>query len=361
MLRGTRPAARVLIGGSDLTALWKDRLVSVRIEEAEGDGESDRVDLELDNRGQRVPIPNTGETIRVELGWLDAPPLRVMGDYSIDEIGVHGPPLTVRIGAKGARFARSALSDPRTHAWHDTTLGSVVSSIASRHGLRAIAHESIAGLRVPHLDQQGESDLALLQRIARRYDLTLRVDAETITLRPHAGELAPSNDPSRARGSAPSLITISAREITRYEWERSDRGDVAESGAVVTEFVDPDTGQVVRVERGPGAGRAGARRARARHTAQDREDAERIADARLRQLARSTASLTLTLPGRPDIVCGARLHLTDIGEPIGGEWSVERVEHRLDAKGLITTLECVVPGAGRVGAKASGAPLIEYV
>ncbi len=51
---------------------------------------------------------------------------------------------------------------------HDTTLGAIVEAIASRNRLEASVAPSLAGIKIPHIDQSQESDAKFLTRLAER-------------------------------------------------------------------------------------------------------------------------------------------------------------------------------------------------
>ena len=56
----------------------------------------------------------------------------------------------------------------REGSWHDTTLGAIVEAIASRNRLEASVAPSLAGIKIPHIDQSQESDAKFLTRLAER-------------------------------------------------------------------------------------------------------------------------------------------------------------------------------------------------
>ncbi|STI64558.1 phage protein D [Escherichia coli] len=50
----------------------------------------------------------------------------------------------------------------------NTTLGAIVEAIASRNRLEASVAPSLAGIKIPHIDQSQESDAKFLTRLAER-------------------------------------------------------------------------------------------------------------------------------------------------------------------------------------------------
>ena len=78
-----------------------------------------------------------------------------------------GAPDVVTIRARSADF-RGTLNSRREGSWHDTTLGTIVEAIASRNKLEASVAPSLAGIKIPHIDQSQESDAKFLTRLAER-------------------------------------------------------------------------------------------------------------------------------------------------------------------------------------------------
>lgn len=324
------------LDGSDLTANLQDRLISLRVSDQEGVG-SDSLEVELDDRGTRIQLPATGERIRLMLGYTERSPIPVIGDYVVDELWLRGPPSSIGFTAKGVDFVLSGIKQPRIDHHDVATLGGLARKLAGRGGFKAIIHSDVDKIQIGHLDQQGESDMGLLQRLALQHDLTLKLNAGQLILRPHASRLAPTKG-DRPVGQAPSLVLLDLRNCSTYEWRGKSRmryeavrahywdADVAKRGSVVVG--DESAGPSLTL----------------RHDARDAKQAQALAEARLRQAQRDSASLHLSLPGDTRILAGARLLVGGTTDPVAGLWSIERVEHQLDQAGLTTSLEAVPIG-----------------
>ena len=72
----------------------------------------------------------------------------------------------VTIRARSADFR--GRSPRREGSQHDTTLGAIVEAIASRNRLEASVAPSLAGIKIPHIDQSQESDAKFWTRLAER-------------------------------------------------------------------------------------------------------------------------------------------------------------------------------------------------
>lgn len=323
--------------GSDLTETLMRRLTRLSVTDEEGIT-SDVLEVELDDRGQFVQLPQIGDRVRLLLGYLERAPLPVIGDFVVDEVRLSGPPLSIAFTAKGADMARSALKAPLMDDADDRTLAALARRIAGKHGFEAVIHPAAEAVELGHVTQQTESDMALLTRLARAHDFIVRLDGQRLTLRPHAANLKPGR---QAAEHVPPLHRLDARQITRYDYTTNARSRYR---AVRSWYYDPDTGKRRPVEVEDGE-HADAPTFDLRHDARNEADARRQAEARLRQLRRASGSLTLELPGDTRLLAGHHLYLTGLSEPVGGQWVIQRAEHTLDAQGLRTRLECVPPGA----------------
>lgn len=329
--------------GGDLTGTLMDRTVRLTVTDAEGLS-SDTLEVELDDRGQFVALPRTGDRLRLLLGYIDRPPVPTIGDFVVDEVRLSGPPLSIGFTAKGADFVNTAIKAPIIDDGDDHTLQALAERIAARHGLEPHVHPDAASIPLGHIDQQTESDMALLTRLARDRDWVLRLDGERLTLRPHAANLQPAREASRWQ---PPIHPIRAQAITRYEYTTNARHRY---GKVRAWHYDPDTGRRIAVEVGDGE-HSDAPTLDLRHDARDEHAALDLATARLRQLRRTSSSLTLEMPGDTRLLAGHHVLITGLSDPIAGQWVIERAEHSLDATGLKTRIECVPPAPpGRASA-----------
>ena len=339
--------------GADLTETLMQRLTRLSVTDEEG-VTSDVLEVELDDRGQFVGLPQIGDRLRLLLGYLERTPLPVIGDFVVDEVRLSGPPLSIAFTAKGADMARTALKAPLIDDADDDTLADLARRIAAKHGFEAAIHPSADAVALGHITQQTESDMALLTHLARAHDFIVRLDGQRLTLRPHAANLAPAR---QAGGLAPPLHRLDARRITRYDYTTNAR---SRYGKVRGWYYDPDTGKRRPVEVEDGE-HADAPTFDMRHDARNEADARRQAEARLRQLRRASGSLTLELPGDTRLLAGHHLYLTGLSEPVGGQWVIQRAEHTLDAHGLRTRLECVPPAAQAKADQDTVASILEEV
>lgn len=167
--QGAHPAPnyKVTIDGKDISAKIRPRLMSLALIDNRG-FEADTVDLTLDDSDGKLTLPRKGATMQIWLGWQGAP-LVDKGTYTIDEVEHSGAPDSLSIRGKAADL-RGSLNKQREQSYHDQTLASILELIAGRNQLELSVDGAWGQELLPHLDQQNESDVAFISRLAKDYD-----------------------------------------------------------------------------------------------------------------------------------------------------------------------------------------------
>ena len=328
------PAFRITVDGrQDVTEAIRERLLSLRISDLEG-YESDAVEIQLDDRGGEIALPRRGAELRVELGYDAVPESEqrnglkagrvLMGRYTVDEVEIAGAPAELIIRGKAADM-RASLKERKTRAWHQVSLGDVVSTIAGEHGLEPAVARDLARIKLPHVDQTDESDLHLLTRLADRYDAAHKVgDGRLVFARRGAGRSA-SNRPL-------DVVRIEREQARDYRVVLADRPRYQ---SVRAYWYDPDAGERVAVTAGRGKP---AYALRDNYT--DEATARAAAQGRLDALKRAAGSLAITLaPGRPTVTADSPLLLSGFREGVNGRWVATSVRHVLTGRGYLTQAE----------------------
>ncbi|MCS6809798.1 MAG: hypothetical protein NZ694_00810 [Tepidimonas sp.] len=163
------------VDGADITASLMERTTRLTVTDEEG-VTSDTLEVELDDRGQRIQLPAIGDRLRLLLGYLERTPIPTIGDFVVDEVRLSGPPLSIGFTAKGADMVRTGLKAPVMIDAPDATLADVARRIAQRHGFEPRIHPQAEAVPIGHIVQQTESDMALLTRLARAHDFVARID-----------------------------------------------------------------------------------------------------------------------------------------------------------------------------------------
>ena len=317
---GLTPSWRIDVGAEDLTGSLAGRVAEIRVT-SETEQESDALELVVVDA--TVGSPSDRRPVRVWMGYGQA--LAWVGSYFIEtvEIGLT-PPRSITVSATAVDMrAGSSLKAPHTHTWSETTLGAVIRTIAEEHALEPHVSPEIADVQIDHIDQAGESDLALLQRLAREYGCVVKVAAgRLIAMSPGAGA-APGS------GLELPVRTVAPGDVVRGRASLHGR---PRYGAVQVFYQDTDVGPPRLVQAG-----AGDPVFAVRGRQPDAVAAASIARAKYRELASRAASLKLTLPGDPLLMAESPLRMSGWGRDVDGRWVVRRARHVLTPGAGFTT------------------------
>ena len=325
---GLKPAFEIMANDQDISAALQQRLISLRVTDQSG-WESDTLDITLADSDPLKPLalPKTGAELTVKLGYVGE--LHNLGTYIVDALELSGPPNQLSIKAKAAPQeqtpeGKTSLSTQKTRSWEaGTTLQNMVSKIASEHGLEPAVGESLKAKPLPHVDQVNESDINLLTRICK--DLNALV-------KPAAGKLVvvKRGESKSTRGQPLNSINLTATEIT--DWRLSiQKREVPKS--VIATYRNIKQAKDVEVVVGTGEPVK-----RLKHSYADATSATEAAQAELDKGQRSEQSVSISLPGRPDIRAERRINIEGLRAGVNGEWLVTQVEHRLESGGFRTSL-----------------------
>ena len=315
-----KPAFRIEVDGrQDATRAIAERLLSLSVSDSVGTA-SDTVRIEIDDDG-RLELPRRGAVLGVLLGWEGG--LRDMGNYAVDGLRLRSGPGRMQIRATAADL-RGPLKSLRTHSWTDATLGDVVADTASHAGLGARVEPSLARIRVPHLDQAGESGLQLLTRLGRDHGYAWRVWGGRVVAIPLSGGSTASGGPAGAVPIRPPVREWGLRvtDRPRYasvvaRWRHTEEAEAVEETA--------GSGEPVYELRWELASQA---------------EAAEAAASRLAALRREAEGLDVT-PGLADprIRALVRLDVRGLRTGVDGDWICSRAEHVIDRSGYRTRLE----------------------
>lgn len=329
----THPDYRLLANSEDITAIIRDRFVSLRFTDEAG-MDSDMLEITLTDHDPMVPIqiPPSGAELELFLGYDGAS--QRMGLFVFDELELAGDPGEMVIRARAAPYdkskgGKSDLQSQKTRSWKaGTKLADMVAKIAKEHGMQPAVAKSLQSIKLPHIDQADESDMNLLVRIAKKYDAVVK---------PAGGKLvvAKRGESKTVSGQELPTITLTPNDRTSWRMVQSKR----ESAGMVVAYYHA-VKQAKRHEVKVGKGEP-VRRLRQYYPTQ--EMALAAARAELSKRERGKVTISITLPGRTDLAAEAKLVLAGWRPGIPTDWIITRVEHSLDEGGYSSTLEAEQP------------------
>lgn len=202
------PDFQILINGKDVSPKIRTRLVSLDIQEFSGE-QVDTLNIVLDDTDNKVSIPDIDGLIEIKIGF-EGQPLVNKGKFVFENLHYKEPPRQITITAHSAAV-ESAIKKRKDCAWHGTTLGTIMKTIADRNHLTAHIDPTLASLASGSVHQQNESDLALVQRLARERDATGTIKNNHLIF-------IPKGTKETASGHSLPILKIQREAITSYDY-----------------------------------------------------------------------------------------------------------------------------------------------
>lgn len=325
---------KVTVDGQDMSAKMKPFLISIDVTDKEGTA-GDTCSLTLDDTGGQVRLPKEGASVSVALqgatvflGIVD----------TVRSTGSRGGGSLLIVGAKGFD-SRGKVKEGQSFHKDDATLEDFLSQAAQAAGYSIIIDPELAQIQRDYWASEGESFLALGQRIAREVGGTFKLrGTQAILMKRGSSPLAPV---VAFTGPGGNLISwdiapfTGRRSFTKAKVQYFDR-DKAKFEQEEIEFETdrdlPDATNVIR------------------STAGDKKQAKDIAEARKREAKREGGEGTVVLDLTPSAQAEAMLSLSGTRSGVDGSYRIVTVSHKADRTGGATTsLELRQPtgGAGK--------------
>jgi uncharacterized protein len=318
------PAFQIFADGADVTGNFNDRLLKLSVSDETG-VESDKVEIELDNRGMAIATPRKGAVITVLMGYRETG-LTLMGRYTVDEVEVEYAPSLMTVKGKSADL-RKEMKEQKSRHFENTTFGDIIGRIARDHGLQPSIDPELASRAVKYFAQTEVSDLHVMTQLGRRHDaLVAPKNGRLVAVRHGEGRTGSGRDVG--------ALVITPPMVTKARGSTGDRAKHKEVGA---DFYDDDAAErksikVASVSEGPAM--------RLPHAYPSEDEARYAADTRGRELGRAEGSLTVEMPGRTDIVAEMPIVMEGFPDTINGGWIVSSAEHEISSSGFQTRFEC---------------------
>lgn len=339
------PDWRIVVNGTDISKKIRSRLLSLSLVDNRR-FEADTVTIELDDSDGQLAFPSKGATMQVYIGW-QGEELVDKGTFTIDEIEHAGPPDTLVLRGKAADM-RDTLQVLHEQSYHDKTLGDVLKTIAGRNKLDPAISAEFMAEQLPHMDQQAESDVAFLTRLAQQFDALATVKHNKLLFMP-AGEA------KSASGTALPQLTITRQSGDGHQFAVADRNAYTGVKAV---WQDDDAAsrriiQVIREKKGKAnteqgntefvIGSTGNVKV-LRTTYSSKKTAERAAKAEWEKLQRNVATFSITLAkGRPELFPEVPIKVQGFKPEIDALlWVLTRVAHNITDTGFTSSVELEV-------------------
>lgn len=312
--------------GTDLADKIDPRLLLLSLTEKRG-GESDALELTIQNHDGAMAIPKKGIYLSLALGWIDGndvtPGLIEKGRFKVDEVELEGPPDIVIIRARAADMT-GVHRKRKDKAWKDTTLGAIITTIASEDGQSASVHPDLAGIQIKAIEQGTKSNKLFVKHLGRRYDAVATWKNKTLIF-------MPIGSTTTASGKAIPTFRWTKQSGWKWTFRAADHDDFDGAEA---QYHDQDTAKTKTVKTG------GKKRKRLKKTYASKADAEAAAKSEAARSKRTAYAFTYDLSfGDPSVIPNARVALTGWNSQIDAiKWIVEEVSHSFGSGGLTTSV-----------------------
>lgn len=283
-------------------------------------GQSDELEVEMDDTDGRWSgswYPTKGDVLRLRIGYAGGA-LLPAGEFTIDELGVSGPPSVVRVRALSAGVKRPVRTR-KGRAYENTTLARIVGEVAKRNKLTVVGE--IKAVPIDRVTQYRERDVEFLHRLARQYGYALKLKGQQLVFT----ALSALRDAAVVRALTP-------KDCARYEL----RDKIMEVYAdAKVRYHDPAAAAVVSHDASDSAP-ASADTLVVAARAPTPESAQVQAEAALGQANDDRTTGSLTLRGDPRLVAGVAVVLVGFGK-LSGTYLVTVAKHALSRGGGYST------------------------
>jgi phage protein D len=331
------PRAEIKVNGKPVASLFNERLISVTIVDKEG-VTSDTVSCDLNDGNPFAAIPQKGDIIEASLGYLETG-VAFFGSYVCDDPEVRCLPYGLTVKGKGANV-RDQAKQHRARHWDKKTVKDIVSQIAGENGLSPVVDSEVGDYQYEWFGQQDESDLHVVERLARRHDALFSIkDGKLIFVKKGAGQAA-SGAGLTAVVATPDIIVQGTCRITfanrqKYKKVKARIQDRKEAKQVEIEVESDAEGTADYTLPAPFA---------------DEGEAKKAATGKAKHLKSQTIRASVTVFGDPTIRAGAPFTFSGVRPGIDGiAFIIETATHKIDKGGYTTQIEAKLKPEGGSG------------
>lgn len=338
------PVAEIKVNGQAVASIFNERLISVTITDKEG-VTSDTISCELNDGHPFAAIPKKGDIITASLGYLETG-IAYFGSFTADDPEVRCLPYGMSVNGKGANV-RDQAKQHRSRHWDQKSVKDIVSEIAGENGLSPIIDGEIGAHVYEWFGQQDESDLHVVERLARRHGALFSVkDGKLIFSKKGSGKSAGGSDLTPIVATKANIIEGTCRTTfahrNKYKNVKARHQDRAQAKPVEVEEDSDDEGTATYTLPEPYA---------------DEAEAKTAAKAKAKDLKSETIRTSVDLFGDPSVRAGAPFSYSDVRPELDPlEFIIETATHRLTKGGYIVSVEAKLkPEASEGGTSSGGA------
>ena len=304
-------------------------------------------------------FPTKGDKIKASIvlhDWDEANKTESLpcGTFEVDQIECSGPPNQVSIKAVSTLVSKPMRQEKHTKAWENTNLSTIAGDVANKNGL-ALFWDCPNDPKFERRDQVEVSDLEFLSGLARDYGIAVKVtdtqlvcyDEEEYEAKSPVGELA-----------------FGDKKLLKWSFSTKTNGTY--KGAKL-QYHDPVKNQTIIHETDDDSDIEGTGRTlELNQKADNQDDAERIADKRLKDANKKEITANITLMGDLRFVGASNITISGFGN-FDGDYVIDKATHSV-GDSYTTKLDLNMGGGskkkarnkkkGKKRGKQSGKPLV---
>lgn len=318
------PFFEILYNGKDISRDVSSYVVEISYDD-NIEGKSDEISIRFDDtkglwRG--AWYPEKGDTLEVAIGY---PNLIVeCGTFEIEELEFSGKPDQLTLRAIAA-VPTKELRSKKSFVHENKTLDEIVKTIAQKNGLEVIG--TIEEIRIGRITQNRESDLAFLMRLGKSFGYLFSVRGTKLTFT-SVYELDARTPVTRVR----------LEQMSRYSFQDKMIGTYKEAEIAYHNVESRETVQVV-LEQKELNNQSIREYLLLREKAENKQQAEAIAKAKLREANTKGTTAEISVEGNPLLVAGNNVDLAGVGA-VSGVYQITKSSHKISITSYTTDISC---------------------
>lgn len=316
------PVCIITANNQPLNALISNRIISVTVNDNRAN-EADELSIVLDDSDGALELPKRGVKLNCKMGFLGED-IHDKGDFVVDETEWSGTPDLITVKASSANF-KSKIKEAKSKSYHCKKFGDIASEVAKNHELTLVMTADLKAINLAHVDQTNESDLNLLQRLAKQNGAEMAVKKDRLLI-------FKAGSAKTASGKNLPAITLTRKDGDQFRYSEQDR----ESDHTGVSASYQDTGKAKREKSIAGE------KGKVKHlkgTFANKEEAERASKAKMAEIKRQMAKFSITTAyGIPEISTESPVKLNGFKAEVDKlKWIVEKATHSYAKSGGLTT------------------------
>lgn len=322
-MKGRRTKVKVSLNGVDISSDVSGDTLSLTFTDS-AEEHADNVDFQIQNREKKWLkgwFPEKRDTFSAQI-IADSSTLDC-GTFLLDDVGMSGRPLTVNIKGVAKPSDQDFSEVKHNQTWEQATLQDIATTIAGRAGV-ALEYDAGINPTIQFQTQEDKTDQEFLQELAAKHGITMKLYNRKLVLY--------EMDKLEQAGAVCKL-----KESDMLSWDgKTTLLDTSYSGVAV-QYINTN-GETMTYTY-TGSGDKAPKIFKLSNQLDNLGMAQKVAEAKYKELNRGETTFSCSLPGNPALVSGVCVELDaeDFGK-FGGKYLIDGSTHTVSG-GYTTDLE----------------------